>query len=120
MSHVLVVEDNPTTAETLASMVSLLGYDTKVVLSPRQALESIQRSVPNLILLDLNMPGVNGLEVCRYIKRDPMARDTSVIIITAEDDPTMVEAAKEAGAAGYLVKPVDLDMLEMLLQQELS
>jgi two-component system chemotaxis response regulator CheY len=120
MSHVLVVEDNPMTAETLASMVSLLGHDTQVVLSPRKAIESIQRSIPNLILLDLNMPGVNGLEVCRYIKRDPMVRETPVIIITAEDDPTVIEAAKEAGASGYLVKPVELDKLEMMLSRELS
>ena len=120
MSHVLVVDDDLATAEAVADMVSLLGHETQVALGPRKAIESIHRGAPTLILLDLNMPGVNGLEVCRYIKRDPLASDTPVIIVTAEDAPTVIEAAKEAGASGYLVKPVEFDKLEMLLEQALS
>lgn len=116
MSHVLVVDDDLTTAESLAAMVSLLGHKVSIALSPRTALEDIQRYTPSLILLDLNMPGVDGLEVCRFIKRDPMAANTPVIFVSAEDDPTAIEAAKQAGASGYLVKPIELDALERVLQ----
>lgn len=117
MSLVLIVDDEPVTAEALANMISLLGHETQVALSPRTAIQSMQRKAPNLILLDLNMPGVDGLEVCRYIKRDPSASATPVIFITAEDDPTVIEKAKEAGASGYMVKPVDFEALETVLAQ---
>ena len=117
MSLVLIVDDEPVTAESLADMISLLGHKAQVTLSPRTAIQSIQRKAPNLILLDLNMPGVDGLEVCRYIKRDPAASDIPVIFITAEDDPTVIEKAKEAGASGYMVKPVDFEALETVLSQ---
>ena len=120
MSHVLVVDDDHTTAESLADMVSLLGHQTEIALSPRHAMESIQRSVPSLILLDFNMPGVDGLEVCRYIKRDPTMSDTPVVFVSAEDDPTIIEAAKEAGASGYMVKPVEFEALETVLAQAIS
>jgi two-component system chemotaxis response regulator CheY len=83
-------------------------------------MESIRRSVPSLILLDLNMPGVDGLEVCRYIKRDPALQNTPVVFVTAEDDPTIIEAAKEAGASGYIVKPIEFEVLETILAQEIS
>jgi len=68
-----------------------------------------------LILLDLNMPGVNGMEVCRYIKRDPLAGDVPVVFVTAEDDPGIMEEARRAGAMDYIVKPVDFERLETIL-----
>ena len=117
MSLVLVVDDDQDAAEGLSDMVSLLGHDTATALSPRTAIESIRLNMPALILLDLNMPGVDGLEVCRYIKRDPAAINTRVIFVSAEDDPTMIEAAKEAGASGWLVKPVEFEALETVLAQ---
>jgi CheY-like chemotaxis protein len=120
MSHVLVIDDDPATAESLADMVSLLGHNTKIALGPRKAIVNIKDSLPALILLDLNMPGVSGMEVCRYIKRDPAAKDIPVVFITAEDDPTVIEQAKEAGAVGYLVKPVEFDALETVLAQVIS
>lgn len=120
MSYVLVVDDDQQTAEGLSDMVSLLGHETEIALSPRTAIESIQRRTPMLILLDLNMPGVDGLEVCRYIKRDPAAGSAPVIFITAEDDPTIIEKAKEAGASGYMVKPVAFEALETVLAQAIT
>ena len=63
------------------------------------------------------MPGVNGLEVCRFIKRDPVSRSTPVVFISAEDDPSVMKEAKEAGASGYMIKPVDFDSLEDVLEK---
>ena len=70
-----------------------------------------------LILLDMNMPGVDGLEVCRYIKRDPTAGHTPVVFVTVEDDPGTREEAHAAGAMDYLVKPVEGDRLEEILDK---
>lgn len=115
MSYVMIVDDDRTMAEAIADMVSLLDWQTHVVHSPRAAIEALRQASPALILMDLNMPGVDGFEVLRYIKRDPMWSAIPVAFITAEDDPSIVERAKEAGAADYLVKPVDFDRLESLL-----
>jgi two-component system cell cycle response regulator len=103
--------------QTLADMVGLFDWNTQVVSSPRAAMESLQRNAPSLILLDLNMPGVDGMEVCRFIKRDPVAGDTPVVFVTAEDDPGTKARAREAGAMDYLIKPVDIDRLEEILDK---
>lgn len=117
MSYVLIVDDDHEMAQALSDMVSLFEWGTHIVTSPRAALEMIQRNRPSLILLDMNMPGVNGMEVCRYIKRDPIAGNTPVVFVSAEDDPQTKEKAREAGAMEYLVKPVDLDQLEQILDK---
>jgi CheY-like chemotaxis protein len=117
MSYVLIVDDDTTMAEALADMVQLFDWKTLVAHGPRNALQLIQGSPPALILLDLNMPGVDGLEVCRYIKRDPIAGNVPVVMVTAEDSPTMKEKARAAGASDYLVKPVDVDRLEVILDK---
>jgi CheY-like chemotaxis protein len=117
MSYVLIVDDDHEMAQALSDMVGLLDWNTHIVTSPRAALEMIQRNRPSLILLDMNMPGVNGMEVCRYIKRDPLAGNTAVVFVSAEDDPETKEKAKQAGAMDYLVKPVDVDQLEQVLDK---
>jgi len=117
MSYVLIVDDDPTMAQAIADMVGIFDWKTQVVHGPRQALQAIQKVPPALILLDLNMPGVDGFEVCRYIKRDPLAAKTPVVFVTAEDAPSMQEKAREAGASDYLIKPVDIDRLEGILDK---
>jgi CheY-like chemotaxis protein len=117
MSYVLIVDDDIAVAQAIANLVSLFDWKTRIVHGPRTAIQALQAEPPALILLDLNIPGVDGLEVCRYIKRDPFAKDTIVVFVTAEDDPGMMEKARQAGAQDYLVKPVDVDRLEKILTQ---
>lgn len=117
MTYILIVDDDATMAQTLADMVELFDWKTTIVHGPRQAMHVIQSNPPALILLDLNMPGVDGMEVCRFIKRDPIAEKTTVVFVTAEDDPSIQQKAREAGAADYLVKPVDVDRLEGILDK---
>jgi CheY-like chemotaxis protein len=117
MTYILIVDDDATMAQTLADMVELFDWKTTIVHGPRPAMHFIQNNPPALILLDLNMPGVDGMEVCRFIKRDPIAEKTMVVFVTAEDDPSIQQKAREAGAADYLVKPVDIDRLEIILDK---
>ena len=116
MSYVLIVDDDKDMAEAIADMVSLYDWKTVIVHGPRAAIKALQVNPPSLILLDMNMPGVNGLEVCRYIKRDPISGHTPVAFVTAEDAPEIRKEALEAGASEYFVKPIDLDLLEKLLE----
>ncbi|MBN1430579.1 MAG: response regulator [Anaerolineae bacterium] len=117
MSYVLIVDDDAAMAQTMADMVGLFDWKTVIVHGPRAAMVAIQRTPPALILLDLNMPGVDGMEVCRFIKRDPIAEKTMVVFVTAEDDPSIQQRAREAGASDYLIKPVDVDRLEGILDK---
>lgn len=120
MSYVLIVDDDHSAAASLADIVGLFGFTTQTVHSPRSAIQTIHNEVPSLIFLDMNMPGVDGLEVCRYIKRDPISLNVPVVFISAEDDPTVIQSAKDAGASGYLVKPIDIDKLEELVTRVTS
>lgn len=117
MSYVLIVDDDVAVAQAISNLVSLFDWEARIVHGPRSAIMALQKEPPALILLDLNIPGVDGLEVCRYIKRDPLARDIAVVFVTAEDDPGMVEKARQAGAMDYLVKPIDVDRLEEILKR---
>jgi CheY-like chemotaxis protein len=116
MSYVLVVEDNLRTAKAISDMVELIGWEVHVVHSPRAAMQQMQLRVPALILLDFNIPGVDGLEVCRFIRRDPTVGEVPVVFISAESDPAIIAEAKRAGANDYLVKPVDIEVLERILK----
>jgi CheY-like chemotaxis protein len=118
--NVLIVEDDTAMADTLASMTHLLGYRSRVVHSSRAAISAATKEKPDLILLDLNLPGINGFEVCRYLKRDPQLSNTQVIFVSVEGGPERMQLAKEAGAAAYLLKPVGLDELEETIAEVLQ
>jgi CheY-like chemotaxis protein len=117
MSYVLIVEDDATVAEAIADMVDQLDYETKVVHDPRAAIQAIHKARPTLILLDLNIPGIDGMELLRYVKREPISRETPVVFVTVEDDPRTIEQARRIGAMDYLVKPVDVDRLREVLDK---
>lgn len=117
MSYVLIVEDDVNVAEAISDMVGQFDWETKIVHDPRAAIQAFHQQSPALILLDLNIPGINGMEVLRYVKRDPVAGDTAVVFVTIEDNPTIMEEALEAGAMDYLVKPIDAKRIEGILDK---
>ncbi len=120
-AKILIVEDDPMMADTIASMLALFGYEIAIAATPQAALEMLPQAQPGLIVLDLNLPGgLSGIDVCREVKTRPESQDTPVIIVSAEDDPQTIRAAQQAGAARYLVKPIGLDDLERAIAATLS
>ncbi len=115
--NVLVVDDDRIMAQYLADMLGLLGHTASIAAGPRAALRSISLAVPEVIFLDVNMPGVDGLEVCRYLRRDPRTTSLPIIIVSATDDPAHREAAFRAGADLFIAKPAMLDDLENALKR---
>lgn len=112
-----VVEDNPHTAETLQTMLSLLGFDARVCFTPREAIGAMRaEGVPDVMTLDLNMPEVNGIEVLRFMRRDPLSHDIPIIVISSESQQEVIDRIIRAGANAYLVKPVMLDELDDVLK----
>jgi len=114
---ILVVDDDRVMAQYLADMLGLLGHTASVAAGPRPALRSLSLAVPDVIFLDVNMPGVDGLEVCRYLRRDPRTTSVPIIIVSATDDPAHREAAYRAGADFFIAKPAMLDDLENALKR---
>ena len=103
-ARVLIAEDNPVMRETLTVLVRGLGYDAVAVADGEAALASVAGGAPDLLLSDVAMPGLSGLEVCRRLKADPATRLIPVILITGLGDDYKIEGI-EAGADDFLGKP---------------
>ncbi len=117
MSGALVIDDNRSTADALCRMLSVLGIEARPAYGSRPALTVLGTQTPHLILLDINMPGVDGLEILAYLKREPRLAIVPVVVVTSEDQPEVRHQVMAGGASGMLIKPVTLDMLESTLQQ---
>jgi CheY-like chemotaxis protein len=115
--NILVVDDDKTTANYLADMLRLLGHRVGVAFGPRGALFTLNKVAPDVLFLDLNMPGVDGLEICRYIRRDPTTSKIPVVIVSAHGEQAHKDAAMMAGANHYIVKPAMIEDLERALIQ---
>jgi CheY-like chemotaxis protein len=115
--YALVVDDDKTMADCLADLLRLLGHTAVVAPSPRAALHSLRRRIPDVLFLDVNMPGIDGLEVCRYLRREPTIKDLPIIIVSANDGEAHQQAAFESGANYYIVKPAMIEDVENALQQ---
>ena len=106
---VLVVDDTIENLRLLSNMLSEQGYDVRAVTSGPQALQAVEREPPDLILLDINMPEMDGYEVCRRLKARDRSKDVPVIFLTALADTSDKVRAFEAGGVDYVTKPFQLD-----------
>ncbi len=105
--EVLIVDDNPNNLELLGDVLRGAGYRVRGAADGPQALKIAQARAPDLVLLDLQMPGMDGYEACRRMKADPATRDIPVIVISALDDVDDKVKAFEAGAVDYVTKPFE-------------
>ena len=101
----LVVDDNPVIVRLLGSMLASEGYQVVEASSGREALDLVESIQPELILLDIDMPGLSGLDACRAIKDNARTADIPIIFVTASDNKQDVVAGFAAGAQDYIVKP---------------
>jgi DNA-binding NarL/FixJ family response regulator len=104
---ILVVDDDPVNLDVAAARLAAHGYNILTAANGEQALEIAREQHPDLILLDIVMPGLDGLEVCRRLKADQSASFTPIIMLTAKVDAGDIVAGLEAGGDEYLAKPVD-------------
>jgi len=102
---ILIVDDVPTNVQLLAELLNSQGYGVRATTSPKQALELLAEGLPDLVLLDVNMPEMSGYEVCRRIKADPKLRDVPVLFISAMHDLSDKIQGFEAGGVDYITKP---------------
>ncbi|MBL4836114.1 MAG: response regulator [Kordiimonadaceae bacterium] len=105
-ARVLVVDDVPPNVKLLEAKLTSEYFDVFTAYSGPEALDVISREHPDIILLDVMMPGMDGFEVCRRIKSDPATAHIPVVMVTALDQPSDRVAGLEAGADDFLTKPV--------------
>ncbi|MGA7934158.1 MAG: two-component system response regulator [Kovacikia sp.] len=105
--RVLVVDDHPSSRMTAVALLSVEGYDVLEADNGPAALETVILGNPDLILLDVMMPGMDGFEVCRHLKQDEQTRLTPVVFVTALDDRRARLRGIEAGGDDFLTKPFD-------------
>lgn len=104
---ILVVDDNETNAKLLRVLLTAHGYDVVVAGDADETFASVRRSKPRLILLDLQLPGMDGFEIARRLKADPDTKDIIVVAVTAYAMKGDEDRAKAAGCDGYVAKPID-------------
>jgi CheY-like chemotaxis protein len=119
---VIVVEDEPDAAELFAEMMRVSGYRVLKTYSSTPAISLIAKEQPDVVILDIMMPDISGLEVLRFMRNDPQLKDTPVIVVSARSMPSDIKEGLEAGATVYLTKPVGyLDLrksVDLVMQEE--
>jgi CheY-like chemotaxis protein len=104
---ILVVEDNETNQMLVRAVLELDGYRVAVASSAGEAWDEVRRNTPGLILMDVQLPGQDGLSLTRELKADPATSGVPVVALTAHAMNGDRELALEAGCAGYIAKPID-------------
>jgi len=116
MPSALIIDDNRQMAESLAQIVQLLGVDVDVAYGARTGMVKLQQEIPDVVFLDVNMPGVDGFEVMAYFRRLPQLKDVPVIVITSDDQPETAQKARDTGVLKLLVKPPSVESIENALR----
>jgi PAS domain S-box-containing protein len=113
--RILVVDDNRDSAASMAMMLQLLGHEVRTAHDGLETLELAERFRPQVVLMDIGMPRLNGYDATRSIREQPWGRDVAIVALTGWGQEVDRARSKEAGCDGHLVKPVNLPDLETLL-----
>jgi diguanylate cyclase (GGDEF)-like protein len=109
--RILIVDDSPQNIKVLGTILKDEGYQINVAQNGKQALEIVEKVSPELILLDIMMPVLNGYETCRKLKENPEIRDIPIIFLSAKIEPEDVVTGFEIGGADYITKPFNASIL---------
>lgn len=112
---ILIIDDSPTTVNILKSQLEESGYEVLTANDGSAGLVLMRQKHPDLVILDVNMPGLQGTEVCRIAKADFQLKNTPVVFLTVASQREDIEKGSKSGADAYITKPYDLpDLLEVI------
>jgi DNA-binding response OmpR family regulator len=120
MAKILVVEDSPTVASAVECLLRLNGYAVYTARDGLSALASVRAFLPDLILLDILLPHVDGFELCAAIRQNPNYQALPIIMMTALKDETDIRRAYDVGASDYVTKPFREEDLLATVEQHLA
>jgi two-component system cell cycle response regulator DivK len=117
---ILIIDDNPSNVKLARLLLANAGYEVRTASDSTEALETLRSFSPRLILMDIQLPGMDGLKLTRRLKEDPLTRDSIIVAVTAYAMRGDEERAKAAGCDGYMSKPIDtrtfVDQIRRYLQ----
>ncbi|MGL5064922.1 MAG: response regulator, partial [Microcoleus sp.] len=108
-NSILIVDDTPNNIRLLFDLLNRSGFVVSVVKSGETALQKLPQIQPDLILLDVMMPGIDGFETCRRIKANPEHSDIPIIFMTALSDTERIVTGLQLGAVDYITKPIQFE-----------
>ena len=117
---VLIIEDEPDAAELFAEMMRVSGFRVQKTSSSAPAINMMTSKKPDVVLLDIMMPEVSGIDILRQMRRDPALADIPVIVVSAKGMPADIKNGMEAGASTYLTKPVGFLELKEAVERALG
>jgi CheY-like chemotaxis protein len=120
MSKILIVDDNPTNLKLVTFLVKSFGYQVETAIDADTTLAAVRKSLPDAILMDLQLPGIDGLELTRRIKSEPATRTIAVIALTAYAMKGDREKAFAAGCDDYMTKPIDSRQLREVIARHVG
>ncbi|HEY1810867.1 MAG TPA: response regulator [Kofleriaceae bacterium] len=120
MSKILIVDDNPTNLKLVTFLVKSFGYQVETAIDADTTLAAVRASTPDAILMDLQLPGIDGLELTRRIKAEPATRTIAVIALTAYAMKGDREKAFAAGCDDYMTKPIDSRQLREVIARHVG
>ncbi len=106
MSRILIVDDEPTTVEMISVFLDLNGHEGIPAYNGTDGLTLAEVEMPDMMIVDLMMPDMEGFDVCKSIRSKPHLASTPILIISARTDPDSIRKAYDCGANGYLTKPI--------------
>lgn len=108
---ILVVDDSPTIREMIKGLLEKIGFEIELAVDGVDALDKVKKLSPDLIILDVNMPKMDGFRVCRLLKFDRNYRSIPIIMLTARDEEDNIKIGIKTGADLYLTKPIEPEKL---------
>jgi two-component system, cell cycle response regulator DivK len=117
---ILIVDDNPQNLKLAKVILSAEGYDVRTAVDAEDALSVLRSFAPRLILLDVQLPGMDGLELTRRLKADPTRSGIVIIAVTSYAMKGDAEKAFAAGCDGYMSKPIDIEVLPRVVAEHLA
>lgn len=118
MTEALIIDDNRTTANALGQMLNVLGFKARLAYGSGAAMSLLASGLtPQFICLDINMPGVDGIEILGYLRREPHLMPVPVFVITSDDQPETRRKVMRLGANMMIIKPATIDALEEALKR---
>jgi len=120
LKKVLVVDDDPYILMSLEFLMKKNGYDVMVARNGTEALDIVGKQMPDIVLLDIMMPDVDGYEICRYIKKTVKLKHTKIVFMSAKSKEADIQKGYDLGAALYITKPFSTRELVKQIKELLS
>ncbi|HEY9725554.1 MAG TPA: response regulator, partial [Chroococcales cyanobacterium] len=118
--YILIVDDRPENLQVLSNTLSKQGYKIRCVVTGQMAIRAARSTAPDLILLDIRMPDLNGYEVCEYLKRDAQTSEIPIVFLSALDEALDKVRAFAVGGADYVTKPFQVEEVLARVEHQLT